>query len=103
MSIFFILEDIPSGTAHTTVAHNRVMAKPKTSRQKAKTSRQNQNTPRQNQKPHGKTKDLTAKPNTSQQKTKHPTAKANTHGKTKAILLTVKHLVLPWGFCFCLP
>ena len=102
MSIFFILEDIPCGTAHTTVAHNchgktkNLTAKPKTSRQKQK--------PHGKIKiPHDKTKNLTAKPNTSQQKTKYPTAKANTHGKTKVILLTVKYLVLPWDFLFSLP
>ena len=84
-------------------------AKVKTSRQKQKPHGKSKNltakskypttkpkTSRQNQRPHGKTKYFTAK-------TKYPTAKANTHGKTKAILLTVKYLVLPWGFWFCLP
>ena len=88
MSIFFILEDIPCGTAHTTVAHN-CHGKTKNLTAKPKTSRQNQNTPRQNQKPHGKTKYFTAK-------TKYPTAKANAHGKTKAILLTLNRGV--FGF-----
>ena len=58
---------------------------------------------RQNRKPHGKSKNLTAK-------AKYPTTKPKTsrqnqrpHGKTKVILLTVKYLVLPWDFLFSLP
>ena len=81
---------------------------PTTVTAKPKTSRQKQNTSRQKQKPHGKSKDLTAK--------------ANTHDKTKAIfccsevfdfavgyfVFAVRFLVLPWGilllpwgFWFC--
>ena len=53
-----------------------------------KTSRQKQNTSRQNQKPHGKTKDLTAKPNTSQQKPNTSRQKQIPTAKPKL-------------FCFC--
>ena len=92
----------------------QILRLPTTVTAKPKTSRQKQNTSRQNRKPHGKTKNFTAKttylttkPKPSRQnqrphgktkyftaKTKYLTAKANTHGKTKAILF------LPWGFWF---
>ena len=86
---------------------------------------------RQNQKPHGKNKNITAKPKTSC-KTKNLTAKQKTsrqnqilHSKSKIALVlpwvfafavryfrvlgfwsqafgfAVRSLVLPWGFCFC--
>ena len=68
---------------------------------KPKTSRQKQNTSRQNQKPHGKTENLLAKP--------------ILHSKNKIALVLpwvfafavrylafpVKYLVLPWGLWFC--
>ena len=84
---------IPHGKTENLTAKAKPYGKNKNLTAKPKSSRQKQNTSRQNQNPHSKTKDLTAKPNTSQQK-------PNT--------LTVKYLVLPWGFwffcevfCFC--
>ena len=83
---------------YPTLAHNchgktkNLTAKPKTSRQNRKPHGKTKNftaktkyltakpkTSRQNQRPHGKTKYL-------REKTKYFTAKPNTHGKTKAIL-----------------
>ena len=77
---------------HTLRWPTTVTAKPKTSRQNQKPHGKTKNltaktkyltakpkTSRQNQRPHGKTKYLTAK-------TKYFTVKPNTHGKTKAIL-----------------
>ena len=55
---------------------------------KTKTSQQKQNTSRQNQNHHGKTKDLMAKPNTSQQK-------PNTSRQNQSyFVLAVRYLVL---------
>ena len=84
---------------------------------------------RQNQKPHGKTKNVTAKPKNLMAKRKYLTAKPKTsrqkqntsrqnqilHSKNKIALVlpwvfafavrylvfAVKYLVLPWGFWFC--
>ena len=53
-------------------------------------------TSRQNQKPHGKTKDLTAKPNTSQQKPNTSRQKQiPTALNQNYFVFAVKHLVLP--------
>ena len=68
--------------------------KQNTSRQNRKTSRLKQNTSRQNQKPHGKTKDLTAKPNTWEQKPKLFCFCCEVFG------FAVRFLVLPWGILF---
>ena len=72
-----------------------------------KTSRQKQNTSRQNQKPHGKTKDLTAKPNTSQQKPNTSRQKQIPTAKPKLFCFwcevfgfAVRFLVLLWGILF---
>ena len=61
---------------------------------KSKTLRQNQNTPRQNQKSHGKTKDLTAKPNTLQQKPNTPRQKQIPTAKPKPFCSL-------WSIWFC--
>ena len=73
------------------VAHN-CHGKPKTSRQKQNTSRRNQKTSRRNQKPHGKNKNIMAKPKTSRQN-------QILHSKI-ALVLPWGILFLPWGFCF---
>ena len=66
-------------------------------------SRQKQNTSRQNRKPHGKTKNLTAKTKYLTTKPKPSLQNQRPHGKTK--YFTAKFLVskkfLPWGFWFC--
>ena len=56
---------------------------------------------RQNQKPHGKNKNLTAKPKTSRQK-QIPTAKPKLFCCCSEVFdFAVRFLVLPWCFCFC--
>ena len=87
-----------------------VTAKPKTSRQNQKrhSKTENQKPHGKNKIPHGKTKNLTAKPNTSQQK-------QNSFGFDVGICFwgevfgfccevfgfAVRSLVLPWEFWFC--
>ena len=56
---------------------------------------------RQNQKPHGKNKNLTAKPKTSRQK-QLPTAKPKLFCCCSEVFdFAERFLVLPWCFCFC--
>ena len=65
---------------------------------KPKTLRRKQNTSRQNQKPHGnsETKYLTAKPKTSRQN-------QMLHSKNKIVLVQCRgYLLLPWGIWFLL-
>ena len=100
MSIFFILEDIPCGTAHTTVAHNchgktkNLTAKPKTSRQKQK--------PHGKIKiPHDKTKNLTAKPKTSRQNQILHSKKPNTPRQKQIPTAKPKSFCSLWSIWFC--
>ena len=72
---------------------------------------------RQNQKPHGKDKNVTAKPKTSRQKQNPKTSRQNQILQSKSkialvlpwvfafavryLVFAVKYLVLPWGLWFC--
>ena len=71
-------------------------------------SRQNQKPHGKNKIPHGKTKNLTAKPKTSRQNQILHSKNQIPHGKSKYprqnqsyFAFAVKYLVLPWGFLFC--